>query len=41
MTNPSDVEINIFESVLFKDEDYVDFSEEAKRGFQNTNRYFV
>ena len=39
--NPSDVEINIFESVDFKDEDYVEFSEEAKRGFQNTNRYFV
>ena len=39
--NPSDVEINIFESVEFKDEDYVDYSEEAKRGFQNSNRYFV
>lgn len=39
--NPSDVEISIFEAVEFKDEDYVNFSEEAKRGFQNTNRYFV
>ena len=39
--NPSDVEISIFEAVEFKKEDYKDFSEEAKRGFQNTNRYFV
>lgn len=39
--NPSDIEISIFESVPFKDEDYIDFSDEAKRGFQNTNRYFV
>jgi len=39
--NPSDIEISIFEAVEFKDEDYVDFSQEAKRGFQNSNRYFV
>lgn len=39
--NPSDVGINIFESIEFKDGDYIEFSEEAKRGFQNTNRYFV
>ena len=39
--NPSDIEINIFEAVEFKDEDYLNFSDEAKRGFQNTNRYFV
>ncbi len=39
--NPSDVEINIFDSVEFKDEDYVNYSEEAKRGFLNSNRYFV
>ena len=39
--NPSDVEITIFDAVEFKDEDYVNFSDEAKRGFQNTNRYFV
>lgn len=39
--NPSDIEISIFESLAFKDEDYADFSDEAKRGFQNTNRYFV
>jgi urea carboxylase-associated protein 2 len=39
--NPSDVEITIFDAVEFNDEDYVNFSEEAKRGFQNTNRYFV
>jgi len=39
--NPSDVEINIFDSVEFKDEDYVNYSEEAKRGFHNSNRYFV
>jgi len=39
--NPSDIEISIFEAVKFKDEDYVDFSDEAKRGFQNSNRYFV
>lgn len=39
--NPSNIEISIFESLPFKDEDYVDFSDEAKRGFQNTNRYFV
>ncbi len=39
--NPSDVEITIFDSVEFKDEDYASYSEEAKRGFQNTNRYFV
>lgn len=28
--NPSDIEISIFEAVEFKDEDYVNFSEEAK-----------
>lgn len=39
--NPSDVEINIFEAVEFKDEDYINYSKEAKRGFQNTNRYFI
>jgi len=39
--NPSDVEITIFDSVDFKDEDYVNYSDEAKRGFQNTNRYFA
>lgn len=39
--NPSDIEINIFESVEFKDEDYVNFSDEAKRGFHNSNRYFI
>lgn len=39
--NPSDIEISIFESVSFKDEDYIDFSDEAKRGFINTNRYFI
>jgi len=39
--NPSDVEINIYEAVEFKDEDYASFSDEAKRGFQNTNRYFI
>lgn len=39
--NPSDVEINIFDSVEFKDEDYLNYSEEAKRGFHNSNRYFV
>lgn len=39
--NSSNIEISIFESVPFKDEDYVEFSDEAKRGFQNTNRYFV
>jgi len=39
--NPSDVEITIFDAVEFRDEDYVNYSEEAKRGFQNTNRYFV
>ena len=39
--NPSDIEITIFDAVEFKDEDYVDFSEEAKRGFHNSNRYFV
>jgi urea carboxylase-associated protein 2 len=39
--NPSDIEITIFDAVEFKDEDYANFSEEAKRGFQNTNRYFV
>ncbi len=39
--NPSDVEITIFDSVDFKDEDYANFSDEAKRGFQNTNRYFA
>ena len=39
--NPSDIEISIFESVPFKDEDYIDFSDEAKRGFINTNRYFI
>lgn len=39
--NPSDVEISIFESVEIKDEDYKDYSDEAKRGFKNTNRYFV
>jgi hypothetical protein len=38
---PSDVEISIFESVEIKDEDYKDYSDEAKRGFKNTNRYFV
>jgi urea carboxylase-associated protein 2 len=39
--NPSDVEITVFDTVAFNDEDYTNFSEEAKRGFQNTNRYFV
>lgn len=39
--NPSDIEITIFESVPFKDEDYENYSPEAKRGFINTNRYFV
>lgn len=39
--NPGDVEITIFDSVDFKDEDYASFSDEAKRGFQNTNRYFA
>ena len=39
--NPSDIEINIFEALEFKDEDYVNFSDEAKRGFHNSNRYFV
>lgn len=39
--NPSDIDITIFEALEFKDEDYADFSDEAKRGFQNTNRYFV
>ena len=39
--NPSDIEITIFESVAFEDEDYETYSEEAKRGFINTNRYFV
>ncbi|RXK13970.1 hypothetical protein CP965_00540 [Halarcobacter mediterraneus] len=39
--NSSDVEITIFESVEIKDDDYLDYSEEAKRGFINTNRYFV
>lgn len=38
---PSDVEISISESVEIKDEDYKDYSDEAKRGFKNTNRYFV
>ncbi len=39
--NSSDVEITIFESVPFKDEDYENYSPEAKRGFINTNRYFA
>ncbi len=39
--NPSDVEITLFDAVDFKDEDYKNYSQEAKRGFQNTNRYFV
>jgi len=39
--NPSDVEISIFDSVEIKDEDYKSYSDEAKRGFINTNRYFV
>ena len=39
--NPSDVEITIFDSVDYKDEDYIAYSDEAKRGFQNTNRYFA
>ncbi len=39
--NPSDVQITIFDAVEFRDEDYKNYSEEAKRGFQNTNRYFV
>lgn len=38
---PSDIEITIFDSVEFKDEDYKNYSDEAKRGFINTNRYFV
>jgi uncharacterized protein len=38
---PSDIDITIYEAVEFKDEDYADFSDEAKRGFINTNRYFV
>lgn len=39
--NPSDIEINIFDAVEFKDEDYINFSDEAKRGFHNSNRYFI
>lgn len=39
--NPSDIEISIFESIPFSEEDYKDFSDEAKRGFINTNRYFI
>jgi urea carboxylase-associated protein 2 len=39
--NPSDIEITIFDAVEFKDEDYESYSKEAKRGFQNTNRYFA
>lgn len=38
---PSDVEITIFDAVAFDDEDYKNYSDEAKRGFINTNRYFV
>jgi len=39
--NPSDIEIDIFEAVDFMDEDYINYSDEAKRGFKNTNRYFI
>ncbi len=39
--NPSDVAITVFDAVEIKDEDYENYSEEAKRGFINTNRYFV
>lgn len=39
--NPSDVEITIFDAVEFKDQDYINYSEEAKRAFHNSNRYFV
>jgi len=39
--NPSDVEITIFDAVEFKNEDYTNYSDEAKRGFKNTNRYFA
>ncbi len=38
---PSDIEITIFDAVAFDDEDYKTYSDEAKRGFINTNRYFV
>ncbi|WP_024955981.1 urea amidolyase associated protein UAAP1 [Sulfurospirillum arcachonense] len=37
----SDIEISIFDAIEIKDEDYAHYSEEAKRGFINTNRYFI
>lgn len=39
--NPSDIEITIFDAVEFDDKNYENYSPEAKRGFINTNRYFV
>lgn len=39
--HPSDVDITIYDVVDFKNKDYTHYSAEAKRGFKNTNRYFV
>jgi urea carboxylase-associated protein 2 len=39
--NPSDIGIKIFDTVEIEDGDYMNYSDEAKRGFINTNRYFV